>query len=132
MSSTATEAMTADGYPVMLDLRGRRCVVIGAGATAVSEIRRLVAAGATVEVVAPSVHPDILELDGPVFLRRRRYRPWDLGGAHLVIACTGDPTVDARVAAEAHERRIWVQAQSDPATGSFRHAFEALQPSLRS
>ncbi|NET49044.1 MAG: NAD(P)-dependent oxidoreductase, partial [Merismopedia sp. SIO2A8] len=56
---------------------------------------------------------------GPLFIRRRRYRTRDLAGAHLVITCTDDPKINARVAAEAKERRIWVNSADDPVNCSF-------------
>ena len=105
--------------PVMLDLRDRRCLVVGGGNVALRKVQGLLDAGASVEVVAPWIHPDLLELRGSLFLRRRRYRTRHLAGAHLVITCTDDPKVNARVAAEATERRIWVNSADDPANCSF-------------
>jgi uroporphyrin-III C-methyltransferase/precorrin-2 dehydrogenase/sirohydrochlorin ferrochelatase len=88
-------------YPLHLDLRGRRVLVVGAGAVAVRRVRRLVAAGAAVEVVAPHVSPEM----PPVSLQLRDFEPADLEGAWLVLACTG--VVDGDVAAACEERGIW-------------------------
>ncbi|MEM8706255.1 MAG: bifunctional precorrin-2 dehydrogenase/sirohydrochlorin ferrochelatase [Actinomycetota bacterium] len=117
-------------YPVMLDLRDRRCLVVGGGNVALRKVQGLLDAGATVEVVAPWIHPDLLELRGPLFLRRRRYRTRHLAGAHLVITCTDDPEVNARVAAEATERRIWVNSADDPENCSFTLPSVARQGDL--
>ena len=117
-------------YPVMLDLHGRRCLVVGGGNVALRKIQGLLDAGGTVEVVAPHIHPDLLEVDGPLFIRRRRYRTWDLGVAHLVITATDDPKVNARVAAEAKERRIWVNSADDPVNCSFTLPSVARQGDL--
>ncbi|MEM9464914.1 MAG: bifunctional precorrin-2 dehydrogenase/sirohydrochlorin ferrochelatase [Actinomycetota bacterium] len=126
----ADERTPAPTYPVMLDLRGALCLVVGGGHVARHKIAGLLNAGATVEVVAPWIHPEIEALEGPVHLRRRRVRRRDLGGMHLVITCTDDPVVNARVAAEARDRRIWVNSADDPVNCSFTLPSVARQGDL--
>jgi siroheme synthase-like protein len=91
-------------YPVTLDLRGRRCAVIGGGAVAARKVAGLRAAGAVVRVVAPEFHPDLLaaaEADPAVELLRAPYRTGHLDGCRLAFAATADPAVNARVASDA-------------------------------
>ena len=109
----------AVGYPVMLDLRGRRCLVVGGGTVAHRKIAGLLDAGATVAVVAPGIDQSVLELDGALVVTRRRYRTSDLDGVHLVITCTDDPEVNRRVAEDATRRRIWVNSADDPSNCTF-------------
>ena len=45
--------------PIFLHLRGRRVVLVGAGAVGASKLSQLLAAGADVRVIAPEVHPDV-------------------------------------------------------------------------
>ncbi len=92
-------------YPVALDLTGRRAVVIGGGAVALRRAAALLEAGAVVSVVAPAVLPELAALD--VIVHARPYRPGDLAGAWLAHAATDDPAVNAAVAAEAEQGRIW-------------------------
>jgi siroheme synthase-like protein len=75
-------------YPIFLDLRGRRCLVLGGGALAEEKARGLLAAGARVVVMAEHPSPAIEELAraGRLRLRRRPYREGDLAGAFLAIA----------------------------------------------
>src|SRR5262245_37943728 len=75
-------------YPIGLKLGGRRCVVVGQGATAVRKRNELLECGAVV-----------LSIDG-------RFVPSDLEGAHLVVAATDDRQVQEDVAAAAAERGI--------------------------
>ena len=49
-------------YPVMLNLRGRRALVVGGGEIALRKIEGLLAEGALPCVVAPEVVPAIDEL----------------------------------------------------------------------
>lgn len=87
-------------FPLHLDLRGKRVLVVGAGPVGVRRARALAASGAEVRVVAVDA-PDDLEL--PV--DRRAFADSDVEGCWLVLACTG--TVDADIAAACESRRIW-------------------------
>lgn len=102
-------------YPVYLDLRGRRCVVIGGGRTAYEKARGLLQAGAEVTIIARDVEPDLEGLiqGGRVRVLRRDYRPGDLEGAFLVISAALDPEVNGRVWEEAEERGILINAVDD-------------------
>jgi uroporphyrin-III C-methyltransferase/precorrin-2 dehydrogenase/sirohydrochlorin ferrochelatase len=97
------------GYPLLLDLTGRRAVVVGGGPVAARRARSLVEAGARVEVVAPAACEDVWALHdaGSVRLVPREYSYGDLAGVWLVHTATGDPEVDARVAEDAASAHIW-------------------------
>src|SRR2546421_1893328 len=102
-------------YPVFLDLRGRRAVVIGGGAVAEQKVRGLTAAGAHVTVVSPDLSPGLTDLAarGAIELRRRSYRGGDLAGAWLAIAATDDRAVNAAVWAEAERLGVPLNAVDD-------------------
>jgi uroporphyrin-III C-methyltransferase/precorrin-2 dehydrogenase/sirohydrochlorin ferrochelatase len=106
-------------YPLLLDLGGRRAVVVGGGAVALRRTRGLLAAGASVAVIAPAVLPELAELS-EVAVSLRDYADGDLDGAWVVHACTDDPAVNAAVAAEAERRRIPCVRADDAAGGSAR------------
>ena len=102
-------------YPVFLDLRGRRAVLIGGGAVAEQKVRGLVAAGAHVTVVSPDLSAGLtdLALRGAIEVRRRPYRGGDLAGAWLAIAATDDRAVNEAVYAEAERLGIPLNAVDD-------------------
>src|SRR2546423_4206734 len=102
-------------YPVFLDLRGRRAVVIGGGAVAEQKVRGLTAAGGHGTVVSPDVSPGLtgLAAGGAIELGRRSYHGGDLAGAWLAIAATDDRAVNAAVWAEAERLGVPLNAVDD-------------------
>ena len=96
-------------YPVFLDLRGRRVVVIGGGAMGEEKVTRLLPYGAKVVVVSPDVTDEVSELadDGTIEWVRRPYRRGDLDGAFIaIVADTSDDAVNQAVSEEARERNV--------------------------
>jgi precorrin-2 dehydrogenase/sirohydrochlorin ferrochelatase len=96
-------------YPVFLDLRGRRVVVIGGGAMGEEKVTRLLPYEAQVVVVSPDVTDEVAELadDGTIEWVRRPYRRGDLDGAFIaIVAATSDDAVNQAVSEEARERNV--------------------------
>ena len=94
-------------YPAYLDLTGRRCVVIGAGAVAERKVRQLLASEADVTLVSPDATGELEQMaaEGAVRWVRRGYAPGDLAGMMLAIAATDDETVNRQVHAEAEREK---------------------------
>ena len=108
-------------YPVLLDLAGRRCVMIGGGPVAERRVDGLVAAGAHVTVISPRVTRPLAALaaEGRIDHEPRGYREGDLAGADLAFVATDAGDVNAAVAREARERGLWINAADDPARCTF-------------
>ncbi len=108
-------------YPVFLDLRGRRAVVLGGGALAEDKARGLLAAGAAVTVVAVELTAGLAALAaaGALAWQARDYRPGDLAGAWLAIAAGLPPAAAAAAAREAAARGIFLNSVDDLANSSF-------------
>jgi uroporphyrin-III C-methyltransferase/precorrin-2 dehydrogenase/sirohydrochlorin ferrochelatase len=117
----------APAYPVGLRLSGRRVVVLGGGQVAQRRLPPLVAAGADIVVVSPSVTPSVEAMADAGELRweRRVYREGDLAEAWYVLIATKDAQANAAASAEAEARRVWCVRSDDadaatawtPATG---------------
>ncbi len=106
------------GFPLLIDVAGRRVVVVGGGAVATRRAQALRAAGADVFVVAPVIADDLAGLD--VMVIRRSFNDDDLDGAWLAVACTDDPQVNAAVGAAAERQRIFCIRADAAAAGSAR------------
>lgn len=112
--------MPVDGplYPVNLRVAGRRCLVVGGGAVAVTKARELLACGADVLVVAPEVLPELAD-DPRCTVERRAYEPGDVEGCRLVITATDDPAINAAVYRDGEAAGVWVNSADDPANCAF-------------
>ena len=114
-------------YPAGLILEGRRVVVVGGGRVAQRRVPALIAAGARVEVVSPSLTPALEGLlgSGEITWHQARFSADVLDGAWYVIAATQNADVNEEVSAAAEERRIFCVRSDDgtqatawtPATG---------------
>ena len=108
-------------YPVYLNLRGRRCVIVGGGTVAEGKISRLLDSGAEICVVSPDATPGIRQFvaDGAVRWEQRKYQHGDLEGAFIAIAATNVREVNRRIFEEANERGVMLNAVDDPPNCSF-------------
>ncbi len=123
--------MTPALYPVGLVLSGRRCLVVGGGEVASRKVSGLLAAGAEVHVVATEVGAALRSLAGGdgggdgregganLTLERRPYRQGEVAGYWLVVAATGDPSVNRAVYEDCQAARVWVNAVDAPGSCSF-------------
>lgn len=108
-------------YPVFLDLTDGPVLVVGGGPVAEGKVEGLLAAGANVIVVSPTVTPRLAGwvTAGRIAHLARAYQPGDLAGRRLALVATDDPAVTGAVAAEGRERGIWVNAADEPARCDF-------------
>ena len=113
--------METNFYMAALNLTGRRCLVVGAGAVGLEKIEGLLAGDAEVAVVAPEADPEVAELAeaGAVELKRRRYVPDDLDGCFLVVAATSDTDVNIAVYNDAEARAMLVNVVDGPPLCNF-------------
>lgn len=109
-------------YPLFADLRGRTVLVVGGGAVASRKIDALAGTGAAIRVGAPQLTP---ALAGRAARRELdhlpgRFDPAWLDAVWLVIAATGDASLNAEVAAAATQRRVFVNVVDDADRSSFQ------------
>ncbi len=88
-----------DYLPLFLNLRDRPCLLVGGGDVARRKLTLLLRAGARVEIVAPEVSSaveDLVSRHG-LTVQRRRFQAADVAGRYLVVAATGDGSVNRAV-----------------------------------
>jgi len=105
-------------YCIQLNLKGVRCLVVGAGEVAVRKVEGLLEAGAVVRVVAPSIDAR-LENRERVEIYREPYGREHLAGVSLAIAATDDRAVNARVGDDARRIGMWCNVADEPDRGNF-------------
>lgn len=108
-------------YPISLNLSQQPCLVVGGGSIAERKVSSLLACGARVRVVSPTLTPGLKQMydGGQISYRQGEYQTSDLEGVFLVIAATNRDKVNRRIANEAMERNILVNVVDDPPHGNF-------------
>src|SRR5690554_760459 len=114
-----------DYLPIFMNLRGKRCLLVGAGEVASRKAALLARAGVQLVVVAPAVRDDIRTLVSELQsaqgaeLHQREFREQDIDNVVLVVAATGDPEVNRRVSELANARQLPVNVVDQPELCSF-------------
>jgi precorrin-2 dehydrogenase/sirohydrochlorin ferrochelatase len=105
-------------YPIVLNLAGRRALVVGGGKVALRKAQALADAGARVRVVAPEFLPEFAP-DARLECVQEPYAARHVAGVFLAVAATDDEAVNARVAADARPARALVNVVDRPALCDF-------------
>jgi len=86
-------------YPVNLDIRNRKCLVVGGGDVGTRKVMTLLECGATVVVVSPAVTAKIEELSNNALIKleKRGFKPTDLHQMFLVVGATDNPELNRQI-----------------------------------
>ncbi|WP_432401678.1 precorrin-2 dehydrogenase/sirohydrochlorin ferrochelatase family protein [Wukongibacter sp. M2B1] len=103
-------------YPIMLNIKGKSCKVIGGGRVAERKVTDLLKADSIVTVISPFITEKLLKYynDGKINLIEREYRYGDLNGSHLVYAATDDREVNETCLKECREKGILLNVVDKP------------------
>ena len=102
--------------PVMLTVRGRRCLIVGAGAVGARRAQLLADAGANVVIVSPEVHASARLIGAEI--HERAFEPTDLDGVLLAIAATNLPEVNQAVSDAAQQRGVLINRSDQADAGN--------------
>jgi precorrin-2 dehydrogenase / sirohydrochlorin ferrochelatase len=108
-------------YIACLKLRGRRCLVVGAGDIGLEKVEGLLACDGDVTLIAPEAGAELaqLALEGSIKWEQRTYEPADLEGTFMVIACTDDTDVNIGIYEDAERRAMLVNIVDVPPLCNF-------------
>lgn len=103
-------------YPVFLEMKQRRCIVIGGGAVAERKVGGLLAVGACVTVISPTITERLQNLltQGAIRHVAREYEAGDLAAYELAFVATDNVDTNRVVFHEARSRKVWVNSADDP------------------
>ena len=111
-------------YPISVNLEARRCLVVGGGRVAERKIKTLLRHGAKVRLISPEATPTLQRRaqNAEIEWKQARYEAGgtdDLNGVFLVMACTDNKTVNAKVMCDAQNRNLLMLCADDPDAGNF-------------
>ena len=110
-----------DYLPVFLDIKQRRCIVVGGGGLALRKTQLLLRAGAIIKLIAPQVSDELKNLveenAGTVLLKA--FNEQDLDNAVLIIAATDNSEVNQLVWQSAKTKNIPVNVVDNPQLCTF-------------
>ena len=110
-----------DYFPIFLDIKSKRCVVVGGGAVAERKTATLLKAGADVILISPRITNSLTSWRdaGQLTHIDRSFEDSDLTDAYLVIAATNDAEVNKQIAELANQQRIPINVADQPELCSF-------------
>lgn len=103
--------------PLAFKVQNKPVLVIGAGRIGTGKAQLLIEAGARVTVLSRALLAPLP--DGVNSFEERDYRRGDLRGFSLVVAATGDASVNDEIVNEATELGLWLNVVDDPARSDF-------------
>ncbi len=108
-------------YPINLNIKDKRCLIIGGGQVAERKVEKLLSAGAKVVVVSSRLTSKLGKLSrkGRIENITRNYRKGDLKGAVLAFGATNDPKVNRRILQEARKEGVLLNSVDDPKNCDF-------------
>ena len=108
-------------YPVSLNIRGRKCAVVGGGYVALRKVMVLLEHDADVEVISPDLCPELVSLAqrGEIRTLTKEYQAGDLKDAFVAIAATGNSRINQQIATEAREKAVLVNVVDDAEDSDF-------------
>ena len=96
--------------PIGLDVRNRKCVVVGGGMIGTRKVQNLIRAGAAVTLVSPEISKEMARMveAGELEWLQEEYRPEHLHGVFLAVAATDDEGLNAHLVRDARVREVLV------------------------
>ncbi len=93
-------------YPVNLDIKKKRCLVVGGGAVGTRKVKTLLDCGAIVTVVSPFATEKLEKMaqKKEIIWHKRAYESSDINDAFLIIGATDDESLNVRISTDAQKQ----------------------------
>lgn len=105
-------------FPFFIDIKNKKCVVVGGGTVALRKIEKLIMFEPDITVVAPEISDAIISIQG-VRIIKRRFSDSDIDGAFFVITATNDRNLNDHIFRRCTEKNILVNTVDDKENCSF-------------
>lgn len=127
------ESRKAAFFPMLVNLAGRKCLVVGAGSVAAAKIEGLLLCGADVVVVSPRAVEPIQRLAraGRLVWRRKAFSQKDVQGKFLAIAATNSSKINEAVFRACREHGVLCNSVDDPERCDFIYPAVARRGALQ-
>lgn len=108
-------------FPLFVELKGKKCIVVGGGNVATRKIDTLLKFDADITVISPEASERINELDskGKIKLIRKEYSMEDIEGAFMVIAATSDSCLNSKIWEDCVKKGAFVNVADNPEKCTF-------------
>ena len=110
-----------NSYPVFLQLKDFRCLVVGGGTVALRKVKGLLSAGTLPQIISPEVNAELHLIidDNKLVWIKRKFERNDTQGFQLIIAATNDKETNAAIRLEASVAHLLVNDVTDPDGSNF-------------
>ncbi len=108
-------------FPLFVDTKHCRCLIIGAGEVAARKTELILKTDATVSVVSPQANSTMLRLidENKLHFHQRPFQTTDLESADLIFVATDNETLNADISHMAKAKNIPVNVVDSPEECSF-------------
>ncbi len=106
-------------YPVFLDIKGKKCLVVGSGPVGMRKAMGLEKSGAKVTMISSNFAPDFDQLKSCFTCREKEYESCDIQDMSLVFAATDSAKLNQQIKKDALDQNILCNVADAPEQSDF-------------
>lgn len=101
-------------YPLILDLKNRPVLVVGAGLVSYQKCESLLKAGAKITLISPELNPVFKKIKSKLKWVKAKYDDRTLEPYYLIVAATNDPACHEVLFKKALKQKKWINVVDVP------------------
>ena len=108
-------------YPLLLDLKGKKCIVVGWGRVAQRKVHSLLKTRAAVQIISPNLTQNLKRLvdQNKISWTTSHYQKRYIRNSFLVIAAVSDKKINSKISRDTQKSKILVNVVDSPKESSF-------------